>query len=104
VHAPSGHDHQIGAPLGVAQKRFRRGAAAPFMGCGLVEADALLLRTVEVLVVGKSRLLRGTDERPGQRMTISPIGDLQRPGRTMILAGEPLVAFQIAKDRKHLVV
>src|ERR1700722_17906593 len=72
VHAPSGHDHEIGAPFGVAQERFRRRSATPFMGCGLVEADALLLRSVEVLVVGQSRLLRGADECPGQRMTISP--------------------------------
>src|SRR5471032_2899066 len=55
----------------------RRGAAALTVECRrVIEADSVLLLTVEIVVVAQASFLRGLDERKAQRVAKTRVADL----------------------------
>jgi hypothetical protein len=76
-----GDDREVGALHGRMEVRQGGRAAVPAPLGELVQADAVLLLGVEVVVVGQAGLLARFDVRGGDRVLRAPDGHGQRPAR-----------------------
>ena len=104
-HAPRPRpgDHlQVRPPQMRLQVGARRAPALAVFLRHLVGAHALLLRAVEVVVARKSRLLRGVDENPLERVAGAQAGDMQRPAAAVIFAVQRFVVLRALEVRQHL--
>src|SRR5690606_10291096 len=85
---------------GVEVGHRRRAARAIALG-DLVQPDALLARTVEVVVAGEARLHACLDERVRKRIDVTQVGYRQRTVATVQRVAAARVAFAAAEVRQH---
>ena len=97
---------QANGQIGVAFQRSQKGVcgAASFSVPvhELVEADAALMRAVEVVVVRHAERLHGLHEPARDIIDMAGVGDEQRTRGAVTLVKQPIVALHAAKVRQHI--
>src|SRR5690606_19294122 len=84
------------------QKRNCRRLAPAVRRGRLIEPDALLCRTVEVIVIWQARFLPGAHEGIAQRVMVTGIADFQRAVDTVKRLGIFLIGFTAFEYREYV--
>src|SRR5271168_3665036 len=93
---------QIGVAFQRSEKRVRGAASFAVSVHELVEADAALMRAVEVVVVGHAERLHALHEPARDIIDMAGVGDEQRTRGAVTLVEQPVVALHAAKVRQHI--
>ena len=105
----AGEHRQIGPQPndGMEIGRRRRAAFAPARGVvelrDLIEPDAFIVSSVEIVTDGKLPLRRRLDKGPRDRSGIVLLGHLERAGIAMKIIGAADIVFRPAEKRQDLV-
>ena len=96
-------DHlQVGPAQRGREVRLGRAEALAVLVGDLVQAHALLVRAVEVVVARKARLDRGLHEHRPEAVGRAQVHHVQRAARAVELVGAALVVLGLAEVRQHV--
>ena len=98
-----GAQAQVGARLDRVEIGHRGRAACAVALGHLIQAHAVLARTVEVIIEGQPGLMAGFDEHPRQRVDVAQVADRQRAIAAMPGIAATAIAFGAFEVGQHIV-